>query len=109
MSNTSPVVRLKAFGNIVTQKNHKMLSRGRLITDPKKQAIAKAITEGFVSQFLCGSATEGAGILTEAQRLSLTALWPRDDCWTCVPELHVTARLVPKGQEGADITIEQLI
>lgn len=33
---------------------------------------------------------------------------PADDCWTIVPELIITAELVPLGQEGADFLIERL-
>ena len=109
MNSTSPVVRLKVTGHVSTHKNSKMLAHGRLFTAPAKQRWMEETIASFLSQLISGSATSDGVTSTERLPLSVIASCvPSEDCWTCVPQMHLSARLVPKGEEGADITIEQL-
>lgn len=89
-------------------KNNKLLCRGRLITNPKRQQWMDQCVKAFVSQLNCSTAIGGGATLMEPQQRSLTASLPQDDCWSEIPELHVMARLVPKGDEGAIVSIERL-
>lgn len=90
-------------------KNRKRICGRRLVTDRKVKQQMETIIEDFVSLLQSNSRTSGGETWMESHPQSWIALCvPADDCWTQIPELHVSARLVPKGQEGVTITIEPL-
>ena len=110
-SKTAPTVRLqvRGLGHVPSKKN-RLFARadGGVMTDSKVRQWSTRCIAAFVSQLCCGSATGESAILTTEQLRSLTQLLPADDGWKHIPEIHLTAIQVPKGDEGADITIELL-
>lgn len=90
-------------------KNSKMIARGRLITDPRKQEVMEQITTAFEFQLLCAIPHCVTQTLTEQQRLSLIASYlPLDDSRKWISELCVRWLQVPKGKEGALVRIERV-
>lgn len=80
-----------------------------LITEPRVKAQMQAITNSFVSQLLSALAIAGGATWTAAQRRSwIASRLPADDCWTIVPDERAFGELVPAGEEGAVIVIEQI-
>lgn len=65
-NNSEPVLKLVWRGHVPSFKNGKLLSRGNLITDPRKQKIMDGITAAFREQLDSRSMcqTAAAGILT---------------------------------------------
>lgn len=108
MPTTSSAVRLEIRGLIPAFKNAKRISGKRLITDRDTKARMEAIISSIVSQLLLGIQTAGDGTLTAQQVRSLTQSLPHDDCWTVIPELHVTAKLSSQDDVGATVVIEQI-
>lgn len=106
--NTCPAVRLKVRGHIPSFKNTKMIARGRLITDPKKQRRMAGITADLLSGLRSWCQT--AGIETETapfQRFLTAGLLPLDDSLAWIGTASVAWRRVSKGQEGAEIVINR--
>lgn len=100
---------VKGLGHVPSFKNKKMITRGKLITDPKKQAWMEKAAAAIESQLRCLFQTEGAGTVTEQSLRSLIlTLLPLDDSldWIGVPS--GSWRRVKKGEEGAVIEIEPL-
>lgn len=90
-------------------KNTKMITRGRLITDPRKQIVMDQIATAFEFQLRCAIPHLVTQTLTEQQRLSLIAsLLPLDDSRKWINELCVRWLQVPKGKEGALVRIERV-
>lgn len=111
MNNTKPSLPVRlhvnGLGHVPSFKNSKMLTRGRLITDPKKQKWMNACIDSFESQLMSLCQTREGGTSTDALQRFLTASLPQDDAWLFVPELQVNAVLVEPGDEGAIITIDE--
>ena len=104
---------IKGLGPVPGMKNSKCIfKRGDgspfIATKPEIKKWMKQAVQQLRSQLYCGSLISEDGTQMEHLRQSLTALLPVDDCWTCIPEIDVRCELCPKGQEGADITIEIL-
>lgn len=112
MNNTKPSwpVRLhvKGLGHVPSFKNSKMLTRGRLITNPKKQKWMDQCIASFELQLMSLCQTREGGTSTAALQRFLTASLPQDDAWLFVPELKVKAEQAATHDEGALITIELL-
>ena len=71
-----------------------------------KTRMSRILNSLFTS--LCDSQMTADETLT-AQRLhSLIQSLPCDDDWKHIPIITITAIKVPKGEEGADVTIQQL-
>ena len=107
----SPPIRLsiRGLGSAPSFKNSKMIARGRLITDPKKQKWMERCTLSFEHQLRSEFRTRGIEITTGPSALSLIALLlPLDDSRKWIPEHSVNTQQVSKGEEGADILIEAL-
>jgi len=105
----SPPIRLSIRGldHVVSFKNSKMIARGRLITDPKKQKWMERCTLSFEHQLRSEFQTRGIEITTGPSALSLIALLlPLDDSRKWIPKHSADTQLVSKGEEGADILIE---
>lgn len=97
------------IGPVVAMKNSKMIARGRLITDPRKQKWMQQCIESFVLQCCLGLAITDAGISTVPLAPSWTAsLLPEDDCWQQIQQLNLSAEKCDKGKEGAIIIIERI-
>jgi hypothetical protein len=108
MSNATIKLEIRGF-HPTSFKNSKMMCRGRLITDPKKQKQMEQIIQDFVSQLISSTPTTAAETWTEAQQLCwIASSTPADDSYQWIPEIHLLARRVEKGDEGANITIERL-
>ena len=101
----SESITLTITGPIPAKKNGKLLARGRLITDPAKQARLEEITQDLHSQLQSWLATSGDGMPTTCcPRCKIASLLPLDDCWTVVPSVRVDVSM-ENGNEGAEITI----
>lgn len=111
-SSSRIVLTLNHLGHCPSFKNNKMLVKGKLITDPKKQKWMNQAIQQLKSQLLSASQTTEGETLTAEPQPSSTALLMRlknmDDCRQWVPEIHVRCEIVEKGQEGVDIVIEEL-
>ena len=97
-------------GHITSFKNSKMICRGRLMTNPKKQKQMEAYTRSIESQLRSAYQTTAA----ETQTVRSLASWirssvPLDDSIQWMPEIGVLVRRVAKGDEGADIEITPLL
>ncbi len=105
----SPVrLLVRGLGPLFNFKNSKFLARGRMMTDPDLKRRMEAITQSFASQLRSHFQIADGATLTDAQLRCLTLSLPHDDCWTAVPELVVSAKLVAEGEEGAEILIERI-
>lgn len=102
----SLTLRIRGCSNIVSFKNSKMLTRGRLITNPKKQKAMESYIAALESELLSAYRTSATGIVTGCNLASWIASYmPEDDSWKDIPEASWLAISVPKGEEGADIEI----
>jgi hypothetical protein len=100
---------IKNQGHVPSFKNGKMMTRGRLITDPKKQKWMEKAATCMESQLRSLYQTSETGMQTglSLQSWILTYL-PLDDClkWIGVP--CGSWRKVKKGEEGAEIEFSML-
>lgn len=103
---------VQGIGPVISLKNGKLLTRGKLITDPKKQKWMDQCVQLLFSQLDSAFPTTGprtsTTLLSPCATLSREQLRSFDDRWQIVRELHITAEKCEKGQEGATITIERL-
>ena len=108
MSNSTPInLAVYGIGHVPSFKNSKLLTRGRLITDPKKQEWMEWCIQSFVSQLRSALQTRGIATTTGPIPLSkIASLLPLDDSRKWIPEHSVSTRLVSKGSEGAELVIE---
>jgi hypothetical protein len=108
------ILSLRQLGHVPSFKNQKraILDRasGKMRTMTKKETAAwmKTATAHLVFQLLSGYATGAGGTVTAHSLRCLIASLPRDDAWQFIPQITITAIKVPKGEEGADITIIKL-
>jgi hypothetical protein len=99
---------VKGQGHVVSKKNSKMITHGRLITKPDYQHWTRRVLADLESQcWPIIQTCEGATSMERVQQF-LTCSLPCDDNWQVVPELILKGKLVPKGMEGAEILIEPL-
>lgn len=107
---TGPIkIHIRALGSITSFKNSKMLSRGRLITDPTKQKKMDGYTRAIESQLRSAYQTAGGATETGLSLPSwIAACWPADDSVDWLPEIVVRVERVGNGEEGADIQVERL-
>lgn len=91
-------------------KNTKMLARGRMITDPRKQFVMQKLTDCIVSAMYSLSVITEDGTETEQrQRQAIASLLPSDDCRQCISECAGWKwEKVRKGFEGVRVKIEQI-
>ncbi len=102
-------LQIKGQGAITSFKNSKLLSRGRLITSPIKQKQMDGYIRAIESQLRCAYQTSAEGMPMGRSLACWTALFvPLDDAIQWIPEITIRAVNVPKGEEGAEIVIEQL-
>ena len=97
---------IKNLGEVPSFKNTKMITRGRLITNPRKQKWMDAASEHLACQLRSYFQAQGIPTLTGEHLLSaIASLMPLDDSRTWIANLSVSWRRVSKGQEGAEIEI----
>ena len=108
---TLPHFRLvvQGLGHCPSFKNSKMLARGRMITDPKKQRWMGRCIQSFLSQLCSGFRTTAI----ETQTALCPPCWiascmPFDDSVQHIKHIEVTVVKVPKGEEGAEILVMRL-
>lgn len=109
--NATSTIRLvvRGLGHVPSFKNSKMLTRGKLITNPKRQKWMQQCTDSLSSQLLCAYRISEGGMQTGRSLHSWTALFlPPDDTVHHIPEIHIEVEVVPKGEEGANIEITPL-
>lgn len=104
----SVVLRVSGLGPVPAFKNSKLLCRGKLITKPEYKKWMQRCVRSFVSQCSSGTATDGGGTPTAPSQPFSIASLPQDDNWQVISVLEVRAGLVPRGNEGATITIERI-
>jgi hypothetical protein len=104
----SITLKVRGCGHIPGKKNRLYPRQdGGVMTDKKSRAKQAWIVNSlFIS--LCELATTGGVMLTMAQLRFLIASLPQDDDWKHIPIITITAIKVPKGEEGADVTIQRL-
>lgn len=101
---------IRGCGNIVSFKNSKMMARGRLITDPRKQKAMDSYISALESALYSAYQT----YVTETQTECSLASWiascvPADDSWKHIPKSDGwDCIVVPSGEEGADLIIERI-
>lgn len=105
------MLKVRNLGHVPSKKNMHYPSAGgtRVLMDKKAKAWLKSCTASFVSQLCSACPTSEAGIVTVPSLRSLIASLPHDDNWKVISEETVKAVRVPKGEEGADILIEQIL
>jgi hypothetical protein len=111
MSGDKIVLQVKGLGHVPSFKNTKMMTRGRLITDPAKQKWMDRCIQSFVSQLCSLSQTEGSVMRTErCQQYAMSLLAQFDDSldWICEIKIVAHPRIVAKGTEGAIVILEEI-
>jgi hypothetical protein len=107
----SGVIRLdvRGIGDVPAMKNNKMITRGKLITNPKRQKWMEHCIQLIESQLLFAMQTDASGTLTAQQvRSWIASNMPASDSRQWVPKLNVDSSDCDKGEEGATIEIEKL-
>lgn len=100
-------LKIQGIGEVPSMKNSKMIARGRLMTDPRKQHWMEAAQGLLQSQLNCFILAKGLQTLTGEQLLaSIASFVPLDDSRQWIAKLNVSWRQVSKGEEGAEIEIE---
>jgi hypothetical protein len=103
------VLKLHGLGHVPSMKNNKMLTRGKLITKPEYQIWIDRCIRSFESQLLSLCQTGGGEMLMEGLQPSLTPwLNQFDDSVSWIPSGSWEVKYVPKGEEGAIVTLETI-
>ena len=112
MNNPTVILHIRERGHIPSFKNNKMLTKGRLITNPKKQKQMDAITHDLKYALLSLFRTRDEEMPMEPSQLCSIALQEHsmkfDDSVQWLPKITIEAKQVRKGFEGADIYITLL-
>jgi hypothetical protein len=100
---------VKGIGPPPAFKNTKMLTMGKLITDPKKQAWMKKAQASFESQLLFKCPTDENGTVTAASLRSwIASAVPRKDSNRFLIACSWRFMQVPKKLSGAVLLIERI-
>lgn len=108
------VLKIQGIGNVPSFKNTKMIARTKdgkpfIKTDPEKEAWMQHCATLIEFQLPSLCPITGTGTLTAQQLHSwIAASMPLDDNCKWIESLSVTLQRVPKGREGAVITIEPM-
>jgi len=107
--NASVTLVIQGIGEVPSFKNSKMIARGRLITDPKKQQWMERCTKAIEYQLRCWLLTIGTETAMECiPQSKIASLLPLDDSLKWIGLHSVSWRKVKKGDEGFEIVIQQL-
>lgn len=97
---------VKGLGEIPSFKNTKMITRGKLITDPKKQKRMERITRAIEYQLRCALLIDETGTVMECIPPSkIVSSLPLDDSLAWIGSHSVNWRRVKKGDEGFELCI----
>lgn len=100
---------LQGIGHVPSFKNTKMLTKGKLITSPKKQEWMRKAQAIIESQLLSAYPTTASGTATAAKLRSwIASSVPENDSCKCLTACSWRFTNAPKGREGALILIERL-
>lgn len=104
------VLEIRGCGNIVSFKNSKMVTRGKLITAPEKQEAMQRYSAALESALYSAFRTSETATPTGCSLRSwIASSVPADDSWKHIPKSDGYECIeVPEGEEGADIIIEPL-
>lgn len=109
------VLEIKGLGHVPAFKNKKRsildsnTGLQRTLTEPKTKQWMERCIQSFVSQLLSATQTTGDGTTPGRTKLSVIVLsLPLDDSRQWIPDTVLTTKEVPKGEEGATITIERI-
>ena len=103
------VLRIRGLSHVPSMKNSKMLTRGKLITKPEYQKWMERCIQSFESELRYLCRTKRDVTETEPPQLcSIASLNQFDDSVHWIPEIDIRVQTVPKGEDGAIITLEQL-
>lgn len=112
LSNETLVLRLETNHVPPSFKNSKMITRGKLITHPRKQKVMDAIIRDFESQLSCAiQMAESGTSMVDAQHclIALSKVCDQfDDSVQWIPDIRIIGLHVKKGFEGATVSIEQI-
>ena len=102
-------IEIRGLGHVPAFKNKKIIVGGkRLITHPKAKKWMTSAQSDMYSQLKSKFQTTEGGTSTGLWQQSAIASWPLDDNCKVIPEIHVTVKKVPKGEEGATIWISKI-
>lgn len=99
----SVTLNVRGLGHVPSIKNSMFA-----IVDKKNREWKRRCVSLFVSNLLSSIQTNEPGTLTPHSLRSLIASLPRDDSWRDIPEIQIRCVRVPKGEEGASITISEI-
>ena len=102
------VIVIRSIGHVPAFKNKKIIAGKRLITAPRARKWMEQATASILSQLKSLCLTDDDATLTVPWQQSAIVLLPPDDNWKVIPKIIVTARTVPKGDEGAIIKLHRL-
>lgn len=107
-SSAGILISIQGIGHVPSFKNSKLLTRGKLITDPKKQEWMKAAQDRIASELLFAYPTSEHETVTAAKLRSwIASSLPADDSCRYLIACSWSFMNVPKGKEGALIQIER--
>jgi len=102
-------LRIREVGHVPAYKNSKLKTKRGSITNPVYQKQMEIIIRNFESQLLSDYRTAVRETGTELSLQSwIASSLPEKDCLAWIPEGAWAAEYVERGQEGADITIEEI-
>jgi hypothetical protein len=103
---TPIALKIQGLGHVPSFKNSKMIARGKLITDPKKQAWMEQCISLMAAQLSSSCPMSETGTLTaQSLRSWIATSLPLDDSCKWIESISVIWLNVPKGKEGAQIMI----
>jgi hypothetical protein len=103
------VLEIKGLGHVPSKKNkHYAAAKGVLLMDQETKEWMSRCQSSFVFQLFSICQTNESATVTGHSLRSLIASLPPDDNWKVISEEAVKAVRVPKGEEGAVITIERI-
>lgn len=109
---TSPLVlKIRGLNHIPSKKNHHFpLQNGGLGLDAEIKERMDRITRALLCELLSLCQTTGSAMQTGCSRLSsIVSRMPVKDSWQWIPEITVNCKMVPKGEEGANVEITEII
>lgn len=105
---------INGLGHVPSFKNNKSIFRNQkgkpfIATSPKRREWMDQATRLIESQLLFAFRMAMPEIQTaQSLRSWIASCLPLDDSWQWVNEIHIKTVQVPKGEEGAYISIEQI-
>lgn len=103
------VLRVQGIGHVPSFKNNKLLTRGKLITNPKRQKWMEQCVASFMRQLLYSFPMSASETVTAQKvRSWIASSTPENDSCKCLIQCSWRFCKYPKGLEGAEITLVPL-